>query len=251
MAYTQTQVEQQVMVLLNEANNSVLAALQAGGGGADTVSHQAVLDRFIDEAIADLAMSVWPIPGKGTKASYVIGQRTIGYHDLTGQMDRSAASDSSRLWFASDVYYNSVRLEYVDLEVLRSEKPDYASPTPGTPSYWYPEGDYGVGLYTTPSASQTLVAYGYSVPPSITTGGAAHIGWLPDDRARLVTLHAAIRIVLKNLEDPQLTMRGQAYLQELNELLEGHWLRLPTEWRRNIFKQAPKVQVPTPKPKVA
>lgn len=248
MAYTQTQVEQQVMILLGESNNSVLAALQSGTGGADTVTHQAVLDRLIDEAIADLAMSVWPIPGKGTKTSYTIGQRTIGFQDLTGQMDRSAAGDNSRLWFASDVYYNSVRLDYVDEEILRSEKPDYHAPTSGTPTYWYPVGDYGVGLYVTPSSSQTLVAHGYSVPPSITT---LNLGWLPDDRARLVTLRAAFWVILKNLEDPQLTLRGQAYLAELNEMLESHWLRLPLEWKRNIYKQAPKVALPSQKAKPA
>jgi hypothetical protein len=85
--------------------------------------------------------------------------------------------------------------------------------TPGTPAFWFDQGEDGIGLYPHPATTQTVTVSGLAVPKRLALDTDVS-GWLLPDLAKLLVFYAAAMIGLKNLQNALLQARAPLWRQE-------------------------------------
>jgi hypothetical protein len=121
------------------------------------------------------------------------------------------------IWFPTDVYIGSTRLVHASESSIRANDLTYASAVTTSAAnvqYWYRQDNYAISLYPYNStSSMTATVYGYGVPNVDLTGIAGtddlkSYSFIPDDLLRqTVPAYAAVKLILKNIDDPTLVDR--------------------------------------------
>ena len=212
MAQTIAQLRKEVFKLLNEATNTTLGAVSSGTGtiaaGNDSDS---TINQFLMEAIAEMCRTCVVVPAVGT----------LGFSSNTRTGYMSAVTVTSptlgAIWFPTDVYIGSTRLVHASESSVRANDLAYASAVTTSAAnvqYWYRQDNYAISLYPYNStSSMTATVYGYGVPNVDLTGIAGtddlkSYSFIPDDLLRqTVPAYAAVKLILKNIDDPTLVDR--------------------------------------------
>lgn len=194
-----TDLENDTLVLLNEATGSVIGDLPNGTGGT-TIATLTVIDQYLNEAQYEMARSCVYIPASQTFTAY------------TGS-DLALTS----IWAPMSVSNGTSVLQHTSETRLRSWIPNFevatgsiTLPNGGTttsPYYWYKKDPLVVRVF--PAASNnTLVVRGAGLPPAITTTCT----FASDDILRnTLPVYAAMKLAMKNLDDPSLAPRIQLW----------------------------------------
>ena len=203
MSVLLTTLRADTLTLLNEASNSVIGDYADGTGGT-TVNTTTNIDVYLNEAQAEMARSCVFIPGTHTTAS------------TTG---REFSLTATNIWFPMSVTVGTTPLVHTSDTRLRAWQPNFETatgtitlPNGGTttvPYYWFRKQPQVVGVFPS-GTSVTYIVYGASLPATITTGQDATFA--PDDVLRnSLPVYAAMKLAMKNLDDPSLAARIQLW----------------------------------------
>jgi len=212
MAQTIGQLRKEVYKLLNEATNSTLGAVSSGTGtiGAGNDSETAI-NQFLMEGIAEMCRTCVAVPAVGT-LSYAANTRTA-YMSAVSVTSPTLGS----IWFPTDVYISGTRLIHASESSVRANDLTYASAVTtleANVQYWYRHDNFAISLYPYNSTSpMTATIHGYGVPNiditgSVGTDDLKSYSFIPDDLLRqTVPAYAAVKLVMKNIDDPTLVDR--------------------------------------------
>lgn len=196
---TLAELENDTLILLNEATGSVLGDLPNGTGGT-TIATLTTIDQYLNEAQYEMARSCVYIPGTQTFTAFTGSDLTL-----------------TSIWHPMSVSITGSALQHTTDARLRSWQPNFevftgtlSLPNGGTttnPYYWYKKDPLVVRVF--PSATnQTIVVNGASIPAAITTSCT----FAPDDVLRnTLPVYAAMKLAMKNLDDPSLAPRIQMW----------------------------------------
>jgi hypothetical protein len=201
MSVTIATLRADTLTLLNEASNSVIGDYANGTGGTTTTT-QDTIDAYLNEAQAEMARACVFIPG-----TYTTGATTGREIDLS----------STNIWFPMSVTVGTTSLQHTSDTRLRAWQPNFETatgtitlPNGGTttvPYYWFRKQPQTVGVFPS-GTSITYIVYGASLPSTIT----ASASFAPDDVLRnTLPVYAAMKLAMKNLDDPSLAARIQLW----------------------------------------
>jgi len=216
-----TALQQDVLSRLHEAGNSTLADLPTGTGGSSTITTATQLTTYLNDGAADLCRRAFRLEETGTYANLPSGTQYVRW-------DQFSTTGGHTLRGARTVQYNGVLLGYYDLAHLENRYPTYQTDASATPLYWYLNGERGLGIYPTPSASNlTLKVVGVAGQPVLLASGSDVPSWLPSDRHHLLSLYACKMVAKQNLEDPSVAGRAPVWEDEYERgvaaMLQGLW----------------------------
>lgn len=209
MSVTLATLRNDALLLLNEASNSVIGDLPDGTGGVTTAS-TAIIDSFINEAAAELARSCVYISGSGivsnfsgTECNYA---STSVWYPMAVHLVTVGAGSITRLTHTSEL---RARAWWPQYESLTSAVTLPNGHSTSSPFFWWRKADQK--LYIFPSATNVDVNInGAILPPAITSDVSA--SFLPDDVLRnTLPVYAAMKLAMKNLDDPSLASRIQLW----------------------------------------
>ncbi len=206
-------------------------------GGTAIVSTTATLTRYADDVAQDIARDCFPIPGQ---AAYNLTAGIARYRvqSFTSSLLGNTAADASVMWKARHVFIGGTALMECGFGVLERDR-FYTVNATGTPLYWTNEGDGFISFYPVPSATASLTAIGYCLPPSFNTSATAT--WLSEDANTTIELGIVDRVAQAMRDDPdayaRLTDTGPQYMEEKGEMRS----RVPSDvarylWGREIRK---------------
>lgn len=152
--YTLSDLVNDCLSRLSLTSASTAGDLRVGTGGA-TITTVAQLITYLNEAAEDIARNFYPIADSGTAASFAA--RFCPFNTLT-------VATGNRLWAARSVLFGSSVLTYCSRSALELNVGPVGAETAGVPTYWYPQGSDGVGVYALPSPSGTLTVNGLALP---------------------------------------------------------------------------------------
>jgi hypothetical protein len=212
MAQTIAQLRKETLKLLNEATNSTLGVVSSGTGTVAVGNESdASINQFLMEGIAEMCRTCVAIPAVGTY--------TVGANTRTFYLKDVAVSNPvlGAIWFPTDVYISGTRLIHASESSVRANDLTYASAVTSVATdvqYWYRYDNYAISLYPYNSTtSMSTTVHGYGVPNTDLTGIAGtddlkSYSFIPDDLLRqTIPAYAAVKLVLKNLDDPTLAER--------------------------------------------
>ncbi len=212
MAQTIAQLRKETLKLLNEATNSTLGVVSSGTGTVAVGNESdASINQFLMEGIAEMCRTCVAIPAVGT---YTVGANTRTFYlkDVTVSNPVLGA-----IWFPTDVYISGTRLIHASESSVRANDLTYASAVTTVAAdvqYWYRHDNYAISLYPYNSTtSMSATVHGYGVPNTDLTGISGtddlkSYSFIPDDLLRqTIPAYAAVKLVLKNLDDPTLAER--------------------------------------------
>lgn len=218
-----TDLQNAVLALLHEAQNSPAAELDTGAGGGATISTAQQITQFLNEGCADLARNAVLVPGAATLSSQTAP--SYAYSAL-------ATADGGRLWYARSVSWNGVALKPISRTALSIWFPTWQTDEAGTPLYWFRNGVEGVGIYPAPASAATLAASGFEIPPILVNSTDTLASWLPDHLTKLPVWYATAQVALQNDEDMSLKSRAVtwsgAYQEGVQELQRQLWQSDPS-----------------------
>lgn len=225
MAKGFTDLKNEVIRLLNETNDTVVAEVPDGIGGV-TVSNNDGILQYLNEAAFDMCRTCVYLPTTLTVASH-----TGRTYDFSGSV----------MAFPLTVHINSgtTPITHCGENELRSYDLGYTA-TAGEPTYWYEAGYNNLGFYPVPSTSIAFTARGAGLPTAITTGSGT-FSFISDDLLmQALPAYAARKIALKNYDDPSIVGRafwGDWYDQVRMQL----WMRLDPSYKgpNGIFAVPP------------
>ena len=237
------------LILLNEIGTvaaSVIGSLPTSTGGSEIVSTEATIDQYINEAAAEMARSCVYIPSSGTKTAF------------TGStLDLSGLTTSTSIWFPMSVSVGTVALQHTSDTRLRAWQPNFEvfsgsfklpnGSTTTSPTYWYKRQPQTIGIFPAVTASSTMTVYGAGLPPTITTSVDAVFA--PDDILRnSLPVYAALKLAMKNIDDPSLAARVQLWQQWWFDSTQSLWNQLDSSLKMEGSPyQSPPVAPPTAK----
>jgi hypothetical protein len=223
-----TDLQNDVLSLLNEAANSPVGTLPDGTGGIATVNSVSMttfnqITTYLNDAQNDLCRRCWRLDEVGT-CTPAPETQFVAFAALT-------TPNSHVIRSARTVLYSGVALKEYDEAHLDNRYPSKATDATGTPLYYYRQGDQGIGLYPRPSNSMlALTVNGLATPVPLTSGSNTP-SWLAADKHKLLSRYAAKEIAKKNAEDVNLGPRGDLweseYEQEVAALLAELWQNDP------------------------
>jgi hypothetical protein len=200
---TLTTLTTEVLRLLNEATNSSLGEVGDGSGNV-SVTTQATITAYLDEAIKESCRTCIYVPAKGTvtPSGYVINLADIS---MDSNIIDGTGSDATAIWFPLTVMSGATPLTHCNEFTLRAYSPNFETEGTGTPKYWYRISDYQIGIYPKPNTVPTFTIWGAGV---LGTPGATSITIIPDDlQLKMWASYAAYKLALKNTDDPSVTQR--------------------------------------------
>jgi len=212
MAQTIGQLRKEVYKLLNEATNTTLGAVSSGTGiiaaGYDSDS---TINQFLMEGISEMCRSCVSVPAVGT-LTYAANTRTAYMSAVSVTSPTLGA-----IWFPTDVYISGTRLIHASESSVRANDVTYASAVTAVATnvqYWYRHDNYAISLYPYNSTSSMIATvHGYGVPNVDLIGipgtdDLKSYSFIPDDLLRqTIPAYAAVKLVLKNIDDPTLANR--------------------------------------------
>lgn len=225
MAKGFTDLKNEVIRLLNETNDTVVAEIPDGVGGV-TASNTAGILQYLNEAAFDMCRTCVYLPTSLSVVSH------------TG---RTYDFGSSALVFPITVHINAsaTPLTRCGENELRSYDLSYTT-TSGEPTYWYEAGYNNIGFYAVPSTAISFTAHGAGLPTAITDVSGT-FSFISDDLLlQALPAYAARKIALKNYDDPSIVGRafwGDWYDQVRMQL----WMRLDQSYKgpNGIFSIPP------------
>lgn len=199
MAVTIATLRSDTLTLLNEASNSVIGDFADGVGGT-TTSTQNTIDQYLNEAQYEMARACIYVPESQTFSAYTGSDLAL-----------------TNIWAPMSVSNGTSVLQHTSETRLRAWIPNFevatgsiSLPNGGTttsPYYWYKKDPLVVRVFPTAS-NNTLVVRGAGLPPAIT----ASASFAPDDVLRnTLPVYAAMKLAMKNLDDPSLAARIQLW----------------------------------------
>jgi len=213
-----TDLQNAVLNLLHEDQDSPVAALEASAGGSAAITTLQQITLFLNEGCADLARTAVPAPGVAT----LTGQTAQMY-----PYSALATADGGKLWYARSVTFNGFALIPISRTALERWFPTWQTDPTGSPLYWFRNGIEGFGIYPAPASSATLAAAGYEIPPILVNATDTLSAWLPDHLTKLPVWYAAAQVALQNDEDMSLRQRAVtwsgAYQEGVAELQKQLW----------------------------
>lgn len=212
MAQTIAQLRKETLKLLNEATNSTLGVVSSGTGTVAVGNESdASINQFLMEGIAEMCRTCVAIPAVGT---YTVGANTRTFYLKDVSVSNPVLG---AIWFPTDVYISGTRLIHASESSVRANDLTYASAVTTVAAdvqYWYRHDNYAISLYPyNSSTSMAATVHGYGVPNTDLTGIAGtddlkSYSFIPDDLLRqTIPAYAAVKLVLKNLDDPTLAER--------------------------------------------
>jgi len=217
MAYPQTLVDLQNEVLSRLSLDSASHAgdLPTGTGGSPTITTAATITQYLNEAAEQICRTCYPITDTGTKASFA--SNYCPFSSLT-------VSSGQALWAARAVKHGTNALTYCSRSALETNLGPVGLETAGTPLYWFPQGNDGVGVYPQPATPATLTVIGLAVPARLT--GSAVPTWIEPDLAKALVYRAACLIAEKNTQNPQMAARIPVWMGEFEAITQDLLVRL-------------------------
>lgn len=209
-----TVLRNEVLKLLNETNASVVGELASGVGGAATVaSNDTILD-YLNEAAKEMTRTC------------CYEQTTITISSTTNRVNSFA---STALWYPQVASMSGTQLIHCGEQELSAFDQSYLFST-GTPTHWYRNGPYQIGLYPKPTTAVTVDIVGAATATSITTGSGT-FSFAPDDvLLKALPAYAASKIAMKNYDDPSLV--GRAFWKDWYDLSRMTlWAQLDTSYK--------------------
>lgn len=226
MAKAFTDFKNEVLRLLNETNDSVIAELPTGVGGTATLSNNAGILQYINEGAFEMCRTCVYIPTSISPASH------------TGRSyDFSATAMHTPITVA--INSGTTPLIHCGESELRSYDLAYTT-TSGTPTHWYRAGYNNIGFYPVPSSSISIQSNGAGLPTAITEGSGSYSFISDDLLLQSLACYAARKIALKNYDDPSIVGRtywGDWYDQIRMQL----WAKLDNSYKMpgGIFSVPP------------
>ena len=151
MAVGYTALRAETLRLLNETNTSVVGEVASGVGGLPEYTSDAAILLYLNEAAAEMARSCVFIEGSAS-----IGPTTNRLNSLL----------TTSVYYPFSIANGSTRLTHCGEMELQAYDLSYVATT-GTPTNWYRNGVYNIGLYPTPTSSVTLTVTGATIPTAI------------------------------------------------------------------------------------
>lgn len=238
---TAKQLQDEVIRLLNEQQDTSLGEVGDGSGLVYTDSPTTIVD-YLNEAIAETCRTCVYVPAKGTITQT---NPIVNLHDLsvdgtyvptpTPVLPITAISnDATAVWFPLTVVAGSTSLVHCSEPTLRAYSPTFESDATGTPKYWFRNGQNSIRIYPAPSSSTSFTVYGCGVLANLVAGNTTtDITILPDDvQLKMWASYAAYKLTMKNADDPSVAQRafwGNWYNEARMRLWAGmdHFLKLP------------------------
>lgn len=218
-----TDLQNAVLTLLHEAQNSPAAELDPGNGGSAPITTAQQITQFLNEGCADLARNAIPVPGTATP-----GGSAAHFYAYSGLN----TGDGGRLWYARSVSANGVALKPISRTAFSIWFPTWQTDSAGTPLYWFRNGVEGIGLYPAPTSGVSIAVAGFEIPPILVNATDTLSGWLPDHLTKLPVWYATTQVALQNDEDMSLKARAAtwsgAYQEGVQELQRQLWQSDPS-----------------------
>lgn len=155
MALGFTALRAETLRLLNETNTSVAAEVASGvGGAAESASDVAILN-YLNEGALEMCRSCIYLEGNITIAS------------TTARLNSTLTTN---MWYPMSVTTATTRLIHCGEMELHAYDQSYMATT-GSPTNWYRNGVYNIGLYPTPTSAVTLTVTGATTPTALAYTG--------------------------------------------------------------------------------
>ncbi|HEX5322670.1 MAG TPA: hypothetical protein VFW40_02710 [Capsulimonadaceae bacterium] len=220
---TLSDMQNSVLALLHETQDSPVAELDASAGGSTAITTADQITKFLNEGCADLARNAFPVPGAASLSSQ--SAQMYAYSQI-------ATTDTGTLWYARSVTFNNFALIPISRAAIERWFPTWQTDAAGSPLYWFRNGVEGFGIYPAPGSAATLAAAGFEIPQPLANGTDTLSAWLPDHLTKLPVWYAAAQVALQNDEDMSLRQRAviwsEAYQEGVLELQKQLWQSDPT-----------------------
>jgi len=213
-------LQKNVLLLLNEASDSVVGDLDSATAGSPTQTTLATLTEMINHYMARLCKTCYAFEDTGTY-TYPSGTLTVPYSSLTTTL-------GGTLWAASSVSWNGASLTQTQKAYVKINYPTLltdATSTSKPPLYWYQEGQSGVGLAPAPATSATIQVWGYATPAPLVEGTDV-ASFVQDDEMLYICYGVASEIARKNNEDANMSIKLMPWTMEYNAAAQRLWVRL-------------------------
>lgn len=204
----------ETLKLLNETNASVVGELATGVGGAATISSDDTILDYLNEAAKEMTRSCCYLQNTVT-----LGAVTSRVHSFSG----------TNMWHPQVVTIDGSPLIHCGELELSAFNNTYLTTT-GTPTHWYKNGPYQIGVYPTPTASVTPSIIG-AVTATAITAGSGVFDFAPDDiLLKALPAYAASKLAMKNYDDPSLV--GRAFWKDWYDIARMTlWAQLDTSYK--------------------
>lgn len=205
MAFPQqlSDLQQEVYTLLAEANNTTIADLRSGTGAAATIATSANVTLFLNEAAENMCRTFYALRDTGTYASLPSGTRFVQFSNSNFTM---GSATSYKLWAARAVTWNAIQIPSCSASAIESHYPSWITDANAQPTYWYPQGKDGVGLYPATTGIQTLTINGLALPTRLVN--STDTTPFNADENKAIVWQAVARIAMMNVQDPSVRDRG-------------------------------------------
>lgn len=150
-----TALRAETLRLLNETNTSVVAELASGVGGAAESLSDVALVNYLNEGALEMCRTCVFLEGNITVSS------------TTSRLNSTL---NTIMWYPFTVSTATTRLVHCGEMELHAYDQSYTATT-GTPTNWYRNGVYNIGLYPTPTSPVTLTVTGATTPTPISYTG--------------------------------------------------------------------------------
>lgn len=204
----------EVLKLLNETNASVVGELASGVGGAATVSSDDTILDYINEAADEMTRT----------CCY-----EQGTHTFSSTTSRVNSFAGTALWYPQIASIGGLLLIHCGEQELSAFNQAYLI-TNGTPTHWYRNGPYQIGLYPKPTVAVSVDVVG-AVTASPITAGSGTFSFAPDDiLLKAIPSYVAAKLAMKNYDDPSLV--GRAFWKDWYDITRMTlWAQLDTSYK--------------------
>jgi hypothetical protein len=155
MALGFTALRAETLRLLNETNTSVVGEVASGVGGLPELTSDTAVLNYLNEGALEMCRSCVFLEGNITIAS------------TTSRLNSTL---NTIMWYPFSVTTATTRLVHCGEMELQAYDQSYMATT-GTPTNWYRNGVYNIGLYPTPTTAVTLTVTGATTPTAISYTG--------------------------------------------------------------------------------
>jgi len=203
--YTFLTMQQEVLLILDQATNSAIGDLPSGSGGLVTQGTTATLKTFLNEGLKRLARRAYPIQQDATI--------TVSANTKTFPVTSIVTADGSSMFAVLRLGVGGADLSKAGISYLNIYRLLNA---PGVPANWYRSGQGSIGLAPYPTASTAVTVTGFVTPPDLSADGDT-AGWLEPDLYKLPVFYAAARMGMKGAQDASLAPRAELWMKEFEE----------------------------------
>ncbi len=236
---TLTVLQELILARLNEVYNSEIPALPSGTGGADTIIPLTALTGLINDVIAQMCRSCYPITGPGT---FSLASGSTGF--ATVALNSFVTTDGSELHTPYALLWGTTVLKFVERPLLGVRYSTYLTDAAAAPLYWF-RNQNEIGIYPYPSTGPTTVtAYSYIVPKMLSAG--SDVTPLRADVYPVIVDGVCALVAAKALEDDSISQRAGVWSSEYDKGRQSLWEVMPSSVRGLYYPMPPMAQPQQP-----